>query len=155
MSYSPPPNFNSSSSPVRPSGAAAALRSEALRANPNQRAFLITDGGLNQLVTHVEACNFFQMGYTPRDPVTRQPVDVGGTEMPSYAGGEGAFDPEEEEIGEERRKERERKRREYAEKGPNGFYGNEHQNGRKDNGNSHNGGPNGGVAAWSLANMPP
>ncbi|KAF2478196.1 uncharacterized protein BDR25DRAFT_348454 [Lindgomyces ingoldianus] len=105
MSSSPPRpsprniNPNSSSSPAPSSPPTAhPLRSSALLANPIQRAFLITDGGLNQLVTRQEARSFFEMGYTPRDPETRVPVDVGGTDVPRYAEGEGAFVREEDVI---------------------------------------------------------
>ncbi|KAJ4303335.1 hypothetical protein N0V90_002228 [Kalmusia sp. IMI 367209] len=90
MSSSPPPFSTSSPTPTQP------LRSEGLRRSPNARAYLLRNAGQDILMTLEEARQWFQQGFTIRDPTSRQTVDVGAVPVPSYAQGQGAFVREDE-----------------------------------------------------------
>lgn len=73
---------NSSSSTPRPG---SPLRSEALRANPTARPYLITGAGLPFLGTLADARQWFSLGYDIRDPETRERVDIGPLAVPLFA----------------------------------------------------------------------
>jgi hypothetical protein len=79
---------NQSSSTARPK---PPLRSEALRADPTARPYLITGAGQQFLGTLADARQWFPLGYDISDPVTRARVDIGASTIPAFAEDPRAF----------------------------------------------------------------
>jgi hypothetical protein len=77
--------YSSQSLSSSTSGSGSLLRSEALRADPTARQYLITGAGLAFLGTIADARQWFPLGYEIRDPGTRERVDIGSLAVPLFA----------------------------------------------------------------------